>query len=148
MRVLLAPRITNYRGEPIAKEVGIVRPPTGFSDMVQILCTSKRITMQVEGYLGKSEIFFKGPYGIVRRLTDKKIQRILDFRTLHTFTAEKDKFSYLKMHEDLAPENSITFIFDNLKERDMIHLKLGTWMSYWETIKTNRVKTDKLRGFR
>lgn len=148
MKVLLAPRITNYSGEPISKEVGIIRPPAGFQELINDYCISKRITMQLEGHLGKSEIHFKGPYGLIRRQSDKVIIKTFDLRTLHTFTAEKGKFSYLKMHEDLTPENTVTFIFENMKDRDMNHLKIGTWMSYWETVKTNRVEHDKLRGLR
>lgn len=147
MRVTFVPKITNYIGQPMIREVGVIRPPSDFLDLISTYSTKSRLVMDVEGQQGKHEIFFRGPIGLLRKVGDKTVWRSLDLRNLHVFLTDKDKAGNLKVQEEQNPEAVITLIFSDMKERDMAHVKLGTWMSYWETIKTNRVIENELRGF-
>lgn len=148
MRVQLTPRITNYSGEPISKEVGIIRPPSDFYQLLKTYCIDKKIQCQLESSMDFVEFIFKGPYALVRRSSDKLLMKTIDFRSLHNFTLDKTNDRILRMQEESLPDNNYTMVFSDIKARDMNHLKLGTWMSYWETIKTNRVIFTECRGIR
>lgn len=148
MRVSFVPKITNYIGSPIIREVGVIRPPADFFDLISTFCSSSKLTMEVDGQQEKHEVLFRGPFGIIRRLSDKKVLRTVDLTRLHVFITEKDKPKMLRVQDEQIPESVVTFVFADMRERDMAHVKLGTWMSYWETLKTNRVNSAERRGFR
>ena len=148
MRVSIVPRITNYTGQAIIREVGVIRPPTEFLDLISEYCSSRRLAMHIEGQMNKCEFLFRGPYALVRSINTKTLLKTVDFTKLHVLLNDKDKPNILKLQEEQNPDIFTTLIFEDMKTRDMAHLKLGTWMSYWETLKTNRVNEDERRGFR
>lgn len=90
---------------------------------------------------------FRGPYGIVRSKKDNRLVKLFDFRNLHSIISDRVNTNIMRICDEQTPDLLFGMVFVEMRERDMAHLKIGTWMSYWETLKTNKVDFAELRGF-
>jgi hypothetical protein len=60
-----------------------------------------------------------------------------DLRTLHSLISESE--NSLKIKEEQSGTEVVLLQFGERRTRDLAHLKIGTWMSYLESLKTNKV---------
>lgn len=139
MRVSVTPRLANYCGGPLVRDVGIIRPPADFQTLIMSLCTDPKATVEVEAINERCYLSSKGPFLLVRQRVDKKVVKKFDLRNLHSLVTDRSSGVKIKLQDDQNPEQGVEFKTGDIRERDLLHLKLGTWCSYWESMKTNKV---------
>lgn len=136
MRVSVIPKIGNYGGKPIIKEAGIVKPPEEFASLVQLRLAGQPLGCLIEGKQEPCQITFKGPIVHIKTIEDQSIASF-DLRTLHSLISENE--NSLRVKEELSGQEVVLLHFGERRTRDLAHIKFGTWMSYLESLKTNKV---------
>ena len=139
MRVLVVPRIANYTGAAIVREVGIIRPPAEFQQLISTFCLAKNTSYLNEGTAERGYFSFCGPFMSWRAKSDNRILKKFDLRNLVSIITDRSSAIKLRVMEDQTPDNWVEIRASDIRERDLLHLKLGMWISYWESMKTNKV---------
>jgi hypothetical protein len=135
----VTPKLANFTGNPIVRDVGIIRPPADFQSLIMSQCTDPKAFFEVEAINERCYLFSKGPYLLIRQKTDNKTVKKFDLRNLHSLITDRSSAVKIRLQDDQNPDLSIELKVADIRERDLLHLKLGTWCSYWESMKTNKV---------
>ena len=147
VRVSVLPKIGNYAGKPILKEVGVVRPPEEFAQLVSVRLAGEGASLGcwLDGNQQPCRIGFKGPILKIVSVEDAVVCSA-DLRTLHAIISEGD--NSLRIREEASNQEVVLLHFGERRTRDLAHLKIATWMSYLETLKTNKVSKMLTLGLR